>query len=493
MRKSLLFVLSSIACLLPPVVVGDTHTAASCSLSDVQAQVTVASDGDTVSIPVGSSTWTSYLTVTNKAITLKGAGVNQTTIFQTNTSNRLLYIIYNTGKPFRITGIRFDGSGLTNNSDFLMWIGDTSEWSGSSYGFRIDHCDFKNIGSVMFVHGFMYGLIDNCSYYLLENHSLMVPSFLCCRGDGDAGWRRPLTLGTSNAVYVEDNYIYFYNPGSADRVNFASQNGARIVFRNNRAVNGFIETFGRCDYGTPRGTLSAEIYDNIFTGSCFVSIGLKGGTGVTYNNTIVGSFNTPIWFNDYRSCDPGCMRGGLCDGTKAVDGNELSIGWPCADQVGLAGDASQSVTLPQLKHPQYVWGNTYNGSPVTVGSRGSCSLGKEHIVAGRDYYNAVSPTYSPYVYPHPLQSCSYWGDCGSVDTSSPSAPGFVYDGTGADVSSTTSSTQLSANWGVAVDTESLISGYQYGIGTTSGGTDITGWTGNGTTAVTKTGLTLALG
>ena len=68
------------------------------------------------------------------------------------------------------------------------------------------------------------------------------------------------------------------------------------------------------------------------------------------------------------------------------------------------------------------------------------------------------------------------------------------DGTGADISTTSSTTQLSANWDASTDTESGISGYQYAIGTTAGGTQTVNWTSLGNvTTVTKTGLTLTVG
>ena len=81
-----------------------------------------------------------------------------------------------------------------------------------------------------------------------------------------------------------------------------------------------------------------------------------------------------------------------------------------------------------------------------------------------------------------------------VDTTPPSAPANVRDGTGADISTTSSTTQLSANWDAATDAESGISGYQYAIGTTAGGTQTVNWTSLGNvTTVTKTGLTLTVG
>ena len=81
-----------------------------------------------------------------------------------------------------------------------------------------------------------------------------------------------------------------------------------------------------------------------------------------------------------------------------------------------------------------------------------------------------------------------------VDTTPPSAPANVRDGVGADISTTSSTTQLSANWDAATDAESGISGYQYAIGTTVGGTQTVNWTSLGNvTTVTKSGLTLSVG
>ena len=82
----------------------------------------------------------------------------------------------------------------------------------------------------------------------------------------------------------------------------------------------------------------------------------------------------------------------------------------------------------------------------------------------------------------------------TVDTTAPSAPANVRDGTGTDISTTSSTTQLSANWDAATDADSGISGYQYAIGTSAGGTQTVNFTSLGNvTTVTKTGLTLSVG
>jgi len=82
----------------------------------------------------------------------------------------------------------------------------------------------------------------------------------------------------------------------------------------------------------------------------------------------------------------------------------------------------------------------------------------------------------------------------SVDTSSPTAPGAVYDGTGADASFTYSTTSLSANWTSSADADSGISGYRYAIGTTAGGINTAGWTSLGNVlTITRMGLPLSVG
>jgi internalin A len=75
------------------------------------------------------------------------------------------------------------------------------------------------------------------------------------------------------------------------------------------------------------------------------------------------------------------------------------------------------------------------------------------------------------------------------DTTPPTSPVVTDDG-----ATTTSTSQLHATWSAAADAESGIAEYQYAIGTTTGGTDVVGWTSVGTnTEVTRTGLSLRVG
>jgi C1A family cysteine protease len=85
-----------------------------------------------------------------------------------------------------------------------------------------------------------------------------------------------------------------------------------------------------------------------------------------------------------------------------------------------------------------------------------------------------------------------------VDITAPGTVGIT-DGEGTDITYINSSSQLSASWGKAIDSESGIAKYYYAIGTSSGASDEVGWTDSGETSgepnisVTKTGLSLSDG
>ncbi len=65
-----------------------------------------------------------------------------------------------------------------------------------------------------------------------------------------------------------------------------------------------------------------------------------------------------------------------------------------------------------------------------------------------------------------------------IDWTPPSDP-VVQDGSGADIDIQNDLFSLSANWSSSSDPNSAIANYWYAIGTTSGATDIVGWTNNG--------------
>src|SRR6266446_6348618 len=113
-----------------------TITAASTSRSDVAAAIASAADGDTVQIPAGNSTWSSTLTIT-KAITLKGAGTNNTFI---RYNGNILDLSPSNDLPARVSGIYFDLFPFQNGNG-----GDISAIRVDSTitNPRIGHCYFR--------------------------------------------------------------------------------------------------------------------------------------------------------------------------------------------------------------------------------------------------------------------------------------------------------------------------------------------------------------
>ena len=71
-----------------------TINAASCSRADVNFAITTAVDGDRVLIPsCAPTTWTSGISISNKGITIEGAGIGATTIVN-GASGALLFEVY---------------------------------------------------------------------------------------------------------------------------------------------------------------------------------------------------------------------------------------------------------------------------------------------------------------------------------------------------------------------------------------------------------------
>ena len=75
-----------------------------------------------------------------------------------------LWLVGVEGKPFRITGITFDGTGYRNAG---VW-GGMLAITGNCKNFRVDHCKFKNANQMIKIDGDTYGLIDHCYFHAME-------------------------------------------------------------------------------------------------------------------------------------------------------------------------------------------------------------------------------------------------------------------------------------------------------------------------------------
>jgi hypothetical protein len=391
------------------------------SAASMQALHDAVLDGDTIMLPAGVFTWSTKVSIT-KAITILGAGVGSTTIVSNIISaakNAPFYVV-STG-PVRISGLTcFGGPGDTRG---FIWM--------DSAGFRIDHCAFTNLterGVEAWSTANSWGVVDHCTFDKLSGSPQGVSVF----GDGDAAWSRPLSLGTDQAVYIED--CTFSWPTAADSC-VDMYDGARVVFRHNQVTNANVGSHG-LDSGKYRSPVSWEIYDN----SCNVTDTLarqflfRGGTGVVFDNTVTSTYqsiSSKIEVTSYRAtgtCIFASYNWGFVSGENPYDGNRDCYGWPALDQIG----ATPPTDPPDIKSgpplagysvqgssPAYVWGNiisingappvemrmgiaTYSGECYPTGACGDANVASL-IQENRDFFNGTQrPGYTPYVYPHPL-------------------------------------------------------------------------------------------
>lgn len=387
--KRLLFLVVFLVSSARPGLARDIN-AASCSQTNVQSAVTSAVTGDRVLVPACSSTvWGSSVTISGKNITVQGAGAGSTII-----SGRGIDL---SNSASRITGFTFNLNGGT------IYVDD-------SRGFRYDHntiaepswqfC-FQNLGSQDGSRSLrpVEGLIDNNAF---TNCRVVVFGETFSIGGSDR-WAEPLNLGTSHAVYIEDNTYSVTNcPQGQNGVlcNFVDANvGGRYVARFNTIINSYFEAHSAGN--STRGSRLVEVYNNTTTLQVAGSVDgmngfyrpffLRSGVNMVFHNTYVDSGGTMDIDNE-RSYD-GTITWGLCDGTRFVDGNEPGTnGHTCRDQIGTGGDVaywSAKGTAPasvQIKAPSYFFRNTRQaGAEVGVGVANDPNNFR-HIQANRDYY-----------------------------------------------------------------------------------------------------------
>lgn len=379
--------------------------AASCLRADVQAAVNSAVDGDRVLVPAGSCTYTGSVTVTNKGITIQGAGIGATNITN-GTSGGLLFLVgLQTADPiFILTGITFDGNSLDTGSEALIDITYPSTGTNTRC-FRIHHIEFKNLrGTAITVNengAAGSSLIDNNTFQMTLGAGDKAMRVFGAGGANYNSFSHAFALGTDTFVFIEDNTFTF---AAAEDGAVDSFNGSRIVFRHNVVTNTDFGNHG-ADSGGFRGQHSFEIYNNTFSKpSSGNSLGLffRSGSGVVYNNTWTGNYTGPEVAN-YRSRPQSFDPWGACNGASVWDENQIGkAGYACLDQVGHV--FTQNTGGSNILEGVYYWSNTLNGVTITSVKVSEASM-ENHLQSGRDFFpNTTKPGYIAFTYPHPLQS-----------------------------------------------------------------------------------------
>jgi hypothetical protein len=277
-----------------------------------------AHDGDTITLPIGTFSWTTTVNIT-KNITIQGAGVDQTIIQdnvpRTNPTFGIVFDISGSG-TWRLTGLT-----ITFGTVTILGGQGSIVASSSSHAFRIDHMKFNDLyNTPIWTHGYMWGVIDHCIFITSRAYVGMFLEHNSWQGVGDYGdnsWAQPTNLGSSEFIFVEDNTYTSVN-GNQDFID--GLNGARYVARHNTTTNGPIGSGHGTDSGLRRRSVRAfEVYNNTMnsTSVFYTSSTIRGGTGVIWGNTLT-NYNYAAQGGNYRDVDS-FTPWGACNGISPWD------------------------------------------------------------------------------------------------------------------------------------------------------------------------------
>jgi hypothetical protein len=278
------------------------------SVADVQRiHDTLAHDGDTITLPTGTFSWTSRLNIT-KGITLQGATtivglssrptVTDATIIQDNTprsgfSAGIIDVAIGSSQSFRLTGFTFAPGSSTVYAASNGAIRLFSRGSSPNTSMRIDHCHFASLyqGKDIFVSGWVCGVADHnvfdcrgitTSFHIWHNNYGGSSQI-----NGNGSWADYPWYGTNKFFFIEDNRIN----GSATTATSGTidaWSGARWVARHNYFNNS--HPAGHGTEGAPhRGMRASEVYDNTINWTVANSGGLqRSGSSLWHDNSFTG-------------------------------------------------------------------------------------------------------------------------------------------------------------------------------------------------------------
>jgi hypothetical protein len=315
-----------------------THTATSCSQTDVAKVIAQASNGDTVIMPAcpAGASWTSNLTVT-KGIYLIGSGQGVSVIIDNlprvncRNAKSLITIDVAENLKWRLSNFTIQGSeadpGVCSSHVRL---------EGASHSFRVDHISFNNMQTYgIKVHGDLWGVIDHNTFNGNHKAGIYVAheSWGSTGKYGDNSWAQADTIGTEQAVFIEDNEFNIVRPSGAGCLD--SFEGGRLVFRYNRCP--WAGSHGTDSGQRNRGIRQFEIYNNTYSAvvngescnNCNTMFMVRAGTGVVFNNSAttpsgVVAYNNAALLANYRDTDE-FVPWGACDGSSPYDNDGAPV------------------------------------------------------------------------------------------------------------------------------------------------------------------------
>ena len=396
--------------------------------ASVASCVSSASDGDTINISSGTTTWTTHVTIT-KALSIIGAGKTSTVIG----GNSAVFLI-NTSSP---KNVRISAIGFTGNGGSLSGSLENQKINirGTIDTVRLDNLKFTDIGD----HGVYVGLWD----LITQQPRILIDHIdYSCNTASQGGafcrfakfechnntWTQSDRAGSDWFIFIEDSTFTWTGSADTNAGVTDTEHGCRMVVRYNTIAGGGVQVHDTGSTEAARGQRYTEIYNNTFTCSItncsnIPAIGLRGGGYLVYNNSIASGFWVPAYVQVYRATvGPGylgscgataikgcnasptysyyhcstspfqgcgysggpqsCNSGGTCVLTATssascaaneyiadldrVNGGSDTSGYPCRDQTGWGQEYSNGTR--QWPSPVEWWGNTQGGSALNLSS-----------------------------------------------------------------------------------------------------------------------------
>lgn len=375
--------------LFPLITAAQSCTTSPCTAAGAtEAQILAAlpTSGSTgvfvVSIPTGSSTWTtgfSYTVPTGiTSLTIQGqtsvtftGTAGQSNYTPTSTDNTsitdgatgstplMTFVVNGSTQFLRVAGLTITSAASNANAKYgELYFG------GSTYDIRLDHNHFispADTGSMVRFGGTV-GVVDHNQVDLgsLANENVMnafqsedTPDDNI--GYGDGNYAKATPWGTNKMLYIEANYFTAGAPNDCAI-------GGMFVMRYNSVIDAYVgtQTHGtKSDAGAGRGCRAFEAYHNYYfaTGANTPwdsAIGTKGTTALIWGNSMPASgfyrFFVPSTDRNINPANVNESAGqptdwGFCgtniNGINSTwDGNNPStaLGKPCLDGIGRGQD-----------------------------------------------------------------------------------------------------------------------------------------------------------
>jgi hypothetical protein len=320
-----------------------TINALSPSLFDVSTAVAAAHDGDTISIPAGTASWTSTLNIT-KGITLMGKTtitgtppnqtVNDATKIQDNTPRNqalpLIKVAITSSQSVRISGLTFLPGTTTTFSGASNGLSFSSASAATPPTIRLDHCHFSKLyqGTLIGMGGWVYGVIDHNLFETVNNCRLCLVRMPNYGGprlyNGNGAWADYPWYGTDKFVFFEDNMISGGGP-NPNNATIDSDYGGRFVMRHNYLRNSSNPSTHGTEGGAYRGVRAVEFYNNTIEWTLAgTNSGQRSGTSLWHDNTYIGN-KPPVHTQlaNYRETPARSQPiWGPADGTSLWDQND---------------------------------------------------------------------------------------------------------------------------------------------------------------------------